>query len=208
MYLICCIRHKDGKRGIILKNNTTRDHILEVATRLFHLQGYHATGLNQILKESNTPKGSLYHYFPNGKEQLVIEVIDSSSKRLQDDIQTQLNAVADPVTAVQNYLQLMMRRFAYLEDPNEFSMPPFSLIALESAFSNEHIRHACEENYRKVEQLYYDKFVESNVPTERATDIATTICAAIEGAFMLAITKKTNTPIASLQTMIPSFFRS
>lgn len=189
-----------------MKNNTTREHILEVATRLFHLQGYHATGLNQILKESGTPKGSLYHYFPNGKEQLVIEVINSSSQRLQADIQSQLMKTDDPIVAIQHYLQLMMQRFEKLDNPNEFTMPPFSLIALESAFSNENIRQACKDNYIKVEALYYEKFVQSEMTPEKARDMATSICAVIEGAFMLAVTKKTNEPIASVRKMIPSFF--
>lgn len=41
----------------------SREKILHTASRLFQLQGYHATGLNQIVKESGAPKGSLYHFF-------------------------------------------------------------------------------------------------------------------------------------------------
>ena len=35
----------------------SREKILHTASRLFQLQGYHATGLNQIVKESGAPKG-------------------------------------------------------------------------------------------------------------------------------------------------------
>ena len=38
--------------------------------RLFRQQGYASTGLQQIVAESEAPKGSLYHYFPSGKEAL------------------------------------------------------------------------------------------------------------------------------------------
>ena len=45
-----------------------KNRILITAARLFQQQGYHATGLNQIVVESGTPKGSLYYYYPGGKE--------------------------------------------------------------------------------------------------------------------------------------------
>ena len=47
----------------------TREKILMTASQMFFSNGYHATGLNAILKKSESPKGSLYYYFPNGKEE-------------------------------------------------------------------------------------------------------------------------------------------
>ena len=47
-----------------------RSNILNAAVTLFRRKGYAATGLNDILQQSHAPKGSLYHYFPQGKEQL------------------------------------------------------------------------------------------------------------------------------------------
>ena len=40
--------------------SANRDQIVATTCQLMELQGYHATGLNQILIESETPKGSLY----------------------------------------------------------------------------------------------------------------------------------------------------
>ncbi|MBM7699799.1 TetR/AcrR family transcriptional regulator [Kurthia huakuii] len=189
-----------------MKNNTTRDHLLEVATKLFHSQGYHATGLNQILKESGTPKGSLYHYFPDGKDQLVKEVVQSSSNRLVEDIKAYLDSHPNPVVAIQNYLDKMSERFEQLDTPDALDMPPFSLISLESAFANEEIRLVCQENYEQVEQLYYHKIVNSGIAQLQAHALAVSICAAIEGVLMLSITKKSNEPINMLRKTIPGFF--
>lgn len=55
--------------------NTTRDQIIETTCELLEAYGYHATGLNQILTKSGTPKGSLYYYFPEGKEELTSETL-------------------------------------------------------------------------------------------------------------------------------------
>ena len=47
--------------------------MIQTAAGLFRAQGYHATGLNQVLAEGGLPKGSLYFHFPGGKDQLVVE---------------------------------------------------------------------------------------------------------------------------------------
>ena len=54
---------------------STHDQIILVTCTLLEKQGYPATGLNEIVKESGAPKGSLYYYFPDGKEQIVSEAV-------------------------------------------------------------------------------------------------------------------------------------
>jgi TetR/AcrR family transcriptional regulator, lmrAB and yxaGH operons repressor len=53
----------------------TRARILSAALRLFRKRGYHGAGLNDILELANAPKGSLYHHFPNGKEEIGVAVV-------------------------------------------------------------------------------------------------------------------------------------
>lgn len=45
----------------------TREKILSTATRLFYFQGFHGTGLNQIIKESGAPKGLSIIFSPKEK---------------------------------------------------------------------------------------------------------------------------------------------
>jgi AcrR family transcriptional regulator len=47
-----------------------RGAIVRAAVTLFRRNGYAATGINEIAEVSGAPKGSLYHYFPDGKEQI------------------------------------------------------------------------------------------------------------------------------------------
>ena len=53
----------------------TRDQILNAATRLIHLQGYHSTSLDDVLSESGVGKGNFYYYF-RSKEDLGYAIID------------------------------------------------------------------------------------------------------------------------------------
>ena len=47
-----------------------RGAIVRAAAALFRRHGYAATGINEIADVSGAPKGSLYHYFPGGKDQI------------------------------------------------------------------------------------------------------------------------------------------
>jgi len=47
-----------------------RGAIVRAAAALFRRNGYAATGINEIADVSGAPKGSLYHYFPGGKDQI------------------------------------------------------------------------------------------------------------------------------------------
>jgi len=43
---------------------------VRAAATLFRRNGYAATGINEIAELAGAPKGSLYHYFPDGKQQI------------------------------------------------------------------------------------------------------------------------------------------
>ncbi len=51
-----------------MKGEITRERILFEGAKIVHLKGYHATGLQEILKASGVPKGSFYFYFKSKKD--------------------------------------------------------------------------------------------------------------------------------------------
>jgi TetR/AcrR family transcriptional regulator, transcriptional repressor for nem operon len=53
----------------------TRERLVEAARDLFLLQGYHATGVAEIVKTADARMGSLYYFFPT-KEDLLIAVLE------------------------------------------------------------------------------------------------------------------------------------
>lgn len=55
---------------------TTREALVQATSFLLRRTGYYGTGLREILALSGCPKGSLYHYFPGGKDELVIAAIE------------------------------------------------------------------------------------------------------------------------------------
>src|SRR5437899_6145172 len=57
------------------KGAATRDQILDAASRLIHLQGYHCTSLDDVLRESGVGKGNFYYHF-RSKEDLGYAILD------------------------------------------------------------------------------------------------------------------------------------
>jgi len=73
-----------------------RQHIVETAYALFKRVGYHATGIDRIIAESNVAKMTMYRHFP-GKDGLIVEVLQYRAKRFDD----QLDRLAEKATTPQ-----------------------------------------------------------------------------------------------------------
>lgn len=79
----------------------TRDRLIASAARLFRQKGYHGTGLAQVLADSHTPKGSLYHHFPDGKSDLAMAAASWVSEgmiTIIDDAFAHADSFADGAT--------------------------------------------------------------------------------------------------------------
>src|SRR5919107_66934 len=84
--------------------SAARDLIVETACDLFESQGFHATGINQIVKESGAPKGSLYHYFPEGKDEIAEAAIQWAGRGLAGRIAQGLAAGDTAAEAVNLFI--------------------------------------------------------------------------------------------------------
>ena len=96
----------------------TRERMVEVTARLLARQGYHATGLAQVLTEAGAPRGSLYFHFPEGKEQMAAEAV----RRLGEQLGVALQAKLDGKPDVRSGLQSVARMFARQLEASEFTL--------------------------------------------------------------------------------------
>ena len=62
------------RKASFMTTKSTRDHLLDECLGLMHGHGYNATGLTEILKAANVPKGSFYHHF-GSKEDFAAAVL-------------------------------------------------------------------------------------------------------------------------------------
>ncbi len=107
-----------------------KDNIVVAAMRLFRRQGYASTGLNQILQESSAPKGSLYHYFPGGKEQLGLAAVCHAGALMLEMFESVAAEAASPQAFVEGYCQTMA---GWMEESDFQSGCPIATTMLEMA---------------------------------------------------------------------------
>jgi TetR/AcrR family transcriptional repressor of lmrAB and yxaGH operons len=58
--------------------NDTRQRMIDGAVRLLATAGLQGTSFSEVLELTGAPRGSIYHHFPDGKEQLVAAAVDSA----------------------------------------------------------------------------------------------------------------------------------
>src|SRR5690349_24036586 len=86
-----------------IERTGTRDRIVFASAELFRRQGYAATGLKQIVAEAEAPFGSIYHFFPGGKEELGAETIRVGGRFFLALAETYLEAIDDPAEAIREF---------------------------------------------------------------------------------------------------------
>ena len=178
-----------------------KDVLIETASRLFRVRGYCGVGLNDIIEESGVPKGSLYYYFPKGKEQLATAAINNTKRLVMEDIQKNFAGVSNPIDAFQAYVYELSRVFGQGGTPLG---SPIGTIAGEKHSTSEPIRLACEATFKSWQSIYTEKFLEAGYTEQQSTSLATVFHALTEGGILLALTMKTGKPLEKIAEQIPS----
>lgn len=177
----------------------SREKMIAAAERLFQIKGFNATGLNEILKESNSPKGSLYYYFPNGKEELALVAIELASKHIHNKLSAELNKYSNPILAVQYVIENIIEA---LNTEGKLEGISISLLALENYLSNESLREACKKAFIVLEDMYAEKLIKSGIPREISHELGMVIESMIEGAITVSLTTKDTNPLLGISNQI------
>lgn len=123
----------------------TRQRILESASRLFHEQGFAATGVATILREAGVNSGSLYHFFAS-KEAVLEEVLEAYLARLYPQVM-QPAEVAEPDPLARIFYLMNWYRGYMLANDCKLGCPVGNLV-LEVADSHPRVRLLLEKNFQ------------------------------------------------------------
>ena len=178
---------------------TTRDHIIETTCALLDLQGYHATGLNEIVKASGSPKGSLYHYFPGGKDELTEEALEHVGRVVLARIERHLGAGAAPGPAVATFILLVAQN---VEASAYKAGGPITTVALETAATSDRLRRCCERIYGSWHTAFKGRLVAGGFASDQADALATLVLAALEGGILLCRTQRSPEPLRQVAMML------
>ena len=161
----------------------TRERILYATAELLRRQGYAATGLKQIAGESEATLGSVYHFFPGGKQHLADEVLRAGGRFFLALYEAIAAGALDLVSAVREFFDgagqtLLATDFA--------DACPIATVAGEIASTNEVLRAAVADAFESWLDALAEDAVAAGVEPERARALALSVLALLEGAFLLS----------------------
>ena len=163
----------------------TRSKILLTMARLIEKQGYHATSLNEIIRESGAPKGSVYYYFPDGKEQIGAEAIIESGKIISGRLSGLLGQESSPAAAIQNFITQLADNM----ETSDFALAsPLTTATIETAVTCERINQACREAFDLILTAFKEKFQVGGCSEVQAAELAIYVTTVIEGGILMSRT--------------------
>jgi len=161
----------------------TRDRLITATVEQFRLGGYHGTGIKSILTAAPAPYGSLYHFFPGGKEELAAAAIHTSGQAYRDLVDLSFPPGADPVEATRSFFDGAAE---VLAGTDWIDGCPLARVALETAQDSEPLRQAALEAFESWLDVLTVRLDEVGVSAESARVLAVQLFCLIEGAFLLA----------------------
>lgn len=170
----------------------TRSHLRRTAAELFRRQGYHATGINQVVQESGAPSGSLYFHFPGGKAELAIEAVTAAGREIGQRIDYLLESSDDVAEAIGRVLDYLV---GDLRESNYEHGCPVGTVVLDVASTSEPIRLACCTIFDDWATKVSARLQAAGWVKKAADEEALVVVALIEGALLLARAKRDTEPL-------------
>ena len=168
--------------------------MVRTTAKLLQRQGYHGTGLNQIVAESDSPKGSIYFHFPGGKEQLATEALDLSGGVVADQLVA--HAAGSTVATLDAFTRTVAERLARSEFRDGC---PIATVALEVAPSSAALSAACSASFDRLIGVIADMLVADGFPEDEARHRATLVYAVFQGALVLAKGRRSVAPLDEMR---------
>ncbi len=173
----------------------TKVRMIKTTGRLMREQGFHATGLNQIVAEADAPKGSMYFHFPGGKVDLAVAAVDNFVEAISDFMRDEVAGAGSVADAVETFLEASARR---LERSDFRSGCVVATLALEAGAQQPEIGDACDRGLRAWTGLVADGLRHEGFDDDEAERRAELVIMALEGGIAMAKARRDATPLRSL----------
>ncbi|WP_436496535.1 TetR/AcrR family transcriptional regulator [Actinokineospora sp. HUAS TT18] len=164
--------------------------MIDSAVVLFRARGVADTSLRDVVEHSGVSRGSIYHHFPGGKEELALAAterggtfISALLERLLDD---------DAEAAIAAFVGYWTSALTAAEFQDGCPVAAAALSSNETASA----RAAAGVAFGRWESLLASAIVRRGVPVARAASLATLAIAGIEGALLICRAQGSTEPLA------------
>ncbi|MFF6876850.1 TetR/AcrR family transcriptional regulator [Streptomyces sp. NPDC012474] len=175
-----------------LETAGTRERIVRTASRLMQRQGYEGTGIKQISREAGATLGSVYHFFPGGKQELGAAAVRLGDEEFTELLRETLDAEPEPEKA----LPILAASLAQgLRDSDWLDGCPVTSTVVGTAAGAPGIQQAAAEAFARWRTVVAEKLAAAGFAAPDAEDLAHTVIATLEGAELASQVARSEAPL-------------
>jgi AcrR family transcriptional regulator len=162
-----------------------RERMVFSAAQLIRREGVSAAGMREIAAHAQAPRGSLQHYFPGGKEQLVNEAVAWAGRYASRRVDRFLTAMDEPTPSA--LFAAMIGQWAEEYRADGFGAGcPVASATVDCARSTASTREAVAAAFASWRAPVTRALGSMGVPEARSASLATLMISALEGAILIA----------------------
>jgi TetR/AcrR family transcriptional repressor of lmrAB and yxaGH operons len=178
-------------------HGSTRHRMLLAAADLLREKGAAAVTVDEVLSRSGAPRGSVYHHFPDGRSQLLVEALHHAG----DSITAVIDQAADQgcVRLVRQFVAFWERTLA---DSDFTAGCPVVAAAIGSADDEPALTAIAGGIFGRWRDALTRAFVADGFDDADAASLAVTCIAALEGAVVLCRSTRTAEPLHAVAKQI------
>jgi len=174
-----------------------RERIVYSCAQLIRERGVTGTGVRDVVARAQAPRGSLQHYFPGGKEQIVHEALEWSAEFAASRVREYVEGTPAPTPgglfaalAGQWQADLAARGFA--------AGCPLVAAAADIAASSDALRETIRDGFETWLAPLRAALHRMGLPVDRAAPLAVLMISSLEGAIVLARSQRDPAPLAAV----------
>lgn len=170
----------------------TRERIVRTTSRLMQRHGYEGTGIKQISVEAGATLGSVYHFFPGGKQELGAAAVRLGDEEFTELLHEILDAEPDPEKAL---VALTACLAEGLRDTDWLDGCPVTSTVVGTAVKAPGIQRAAAEAFTRWRAVVAAHLRGAGFAEADAEELAHTVIATLEGAELAAQVARSETPL-------------
>ena len=163
------------------RRSDTREQMLDSAATLIRERGASGTSIDDVLRHSGAPRGSIYHHFPRGRTQIIEEAVDRAGASIGTII-----ADAGDATPVETFDAFLAAWRANLRASDFRAGCPVLAVAIESGANAATLTDAAARAFGSWREALAELLRRHGVPAAQARRLATLVVASVEGAVALS----------------------
>jgi len=192
---------------IVMTNRGPRERMVRSAALLFRERGVGGTGMRDVVEHAEAPRGSLQHYFPGGKEQLLVEAMAWMAERAARPLRDALAAPVPP--SPREVVDGLLDRFREVMTLTGFrgGCPIVAGVA-DASWDSPAVTAGAREAFATWLAPLQEALERGGLPADRAARMALLVVSAAEGALVICRARGDATALDAVQEELAILLRA